>query len=66
MQLSHHANERLSERNISESELFELERYGARWADPADDSIFYARLGDLFAVFHGHDNWLITAYRLGN
>ena len=65
MQLSHHANERLTERDITEAELLELVACGATWRDKSDPAIRYTRLGNLFAVFHGKGNWLITAYRLG-
>ena len=64
MQLSDHSYTRLQDRNITEDDINHLIKYGSHWSCSRQEGIHYARLNNLFAVFHGSGYWLVTAYRL--
>jgi len=64
MQLSYHALEQITNRSISESEVANAIKFGARWGCRKDPEIKYSRLDDTMVVTHG-DDWVLTAYRIG-
>jgi hypothetical protein len=63
MQLSYHALEQITARNITESQIETALRYGAAWTCPHDPDIRYVRKGSTFVVLAGGD-WVLTAYKL--
>jgi len=64
MQLSYHALEQITDRNIDESQVEHALMFGARWTCKYDKEIRYARLNDIMVVTQG-DDWVLTAYKIG-
>ena len=63
MHMSHHANEQIKARKITEAQLNEALQHGSRWHCPHNSDISYARRDHVFVVVAG-GSWVLTAYLL--